>query len=215
MFAWNLQLLDGKAFLPPAGGGEIDKDPLSRHPIVITFFWLMLAVSGWGQQLVFTRANNSTNDIKIPAGEVWKLTHWVSTAGGGYFFELPGAFRLQGCFNMSPEYNNYMNYIWEDTGAYMYDESPIGAILVGPTNIVALAPVINGTNSYVAVFEKIVANGNPAISPSSLVIPTSATGDVDVKIEQSADNVTWSECLPGTYNSSTVKRFFRLRAVER
>jgi len=41
------------------------------------------------------------------------------------------------------------------------------------------------------------------------------SGDVDVKLEQSADNVTWTECLPGTYNSSTVKRFFRLRAVEK
>ena len=50
---------------------------------------------------------------------------------------------------------------------------------------------------------------------SSVVVPTSAVGDVDVKMEQSADNVTWTECLPGTYNSSTVKRFFRLRAVEK
>ena len=50
---------------------------------------------------------------------------------------------------------------------------------------------------------------------SSVVVPTSAAGDVDVKMEQSADNVTWTECLPGTYNSSTVKRFFRLRAVEK
>jgi len=53
------------------------------------------------------------------------------------------------------------------------------------------------------------------VSRTSVVIPTSATGDVDVKMEQSADNVTWTECLPGTYNSSTVKRFFRLRAVEK
>jgi len=53
------------------------------------------------------------------------------------------------------------------------------------------------------------------ISSTSVVIPTSASGDVDVKLEQSADNVTWTECLPGTYNSSTVKRFFRLRAVEK
>jgi hypothetical protein len=52
-------------------------------------------------------------------------------------------------------------------------------------------------------------------SATSVVIPQSANGDVDIKLEQSADNVTWTECLPGTYNSSTVKRFFRLRAVEK
>jgi hypothetical protein len=48
-----------------------------------------------------------------------------------------------------------------------------------------------------------------------VVIPTTALGDVDVKLEQSADNVTWTECLPGTYNATTVKRFFRVRAVEK
>ena len=58
------------------------------------------------------------------------------------------------------------------------------------------------------------ASSNP-ISATSVVIPSSTSGDVDVKLEQSADNVTWTECLPGTYNSSTVKRFFRLRAVEK
>ncbi len=187
---------------------------MKRHSFILVLCWLILSFSSWGQQLVFTRANNSSNNITIPAGEVWKLTHWVSSSGGT-FFELPGGFRLLGGANRSPEYHNYMNYHYDFTGTYLYDESPIGAILVGPTNLVALAPAINETNSYVMVFEKIVAKGNPSISASSLVIPTSPAGDVDVKIEQSTDNVTWAECLPGTYNSSTVKRFFRLRAVER
>ena len=68
------------------------------------------------------------------------------------------------------------------------------------------------------VYEKLdstaLTSGTPT-QGSSVVIPTTALGDVDVKLEQSADNVTWTECLPGTYNSSTVKRFFRLRAVEK
>jgi len=69
-------------------------------------------------------------------------------------------------------------------------------------------PVLFSYKTYTSV------SSNP-ISATSVVIPSSATGDVDVKLEQSADNVTWTECLPGTYNSSTVKRFFRLRAVEK
>ena len=50
---------------------------------------------------------------------------------------------------------------------------------------------------------------------SSVVIPSNISGDVEVVLEQSQDGVTWTQCLPGTYNASTVKRFFRLRAVEK
>lgn len=55
-----------------------------------------------------------------------------------------------------------------------------------------------------------IANPNTAV-----VIPSTVTGDVEVVLEQSQDGVTWTQCLPGTYNASTVKRFFRLRAVEK
>jgi hypothetical protein len=70
-------------------------------------------------------------------------------------------------------------------------------------------------NPEITLNYKLLTATSSSISSTSVVIPSSATGDVDVKLEQSADNVTWTECLPGTYNSSTVKRFFRLRAVEK
>jgi hypothetical protein len=53
------------------------------------------------------------------------------------------------------------------------------------------------------------------ISSTSVVVPSNAVGDVDVLLEQSNDMITWTQCLPGTYNASTQKRFFRLRAVEK
>ncbi|NBU71973.1 MAG: hypothetical protein EBS53_11090 [Bacteroidetes bacterium] len=55
-------------------------------------------------------------------------------------------------------------------------------------------------------------NGVPL---ASVVVPANATGDVDVLLEQSTDMITWTQCLPGTYNASTQKRFFRVRAVEK
>jgi hypothetical protein len=48
-----------------------------------------------------------------------------------------------------------------------------------------------------------------------VVVPENATGDVDVLLEQSTDMITWTQCLPGAYNASTQKRFFRVRAVEK
>jgi len=53
------------------------------------------------------------------------------------------------------------------------------------------------------------------IPSTAVVVPSNATGDVDVLLEQSTDMITWTQCLPGTYNASTVKRFFRVRAVEK
>jgi hypothetical protein len=61
-----------------------------------------------------------------------------------------------------------------------------------------------------------VANAESAsISSASVVVPENATGDVDVLLEQSTDMITWTQCLPGAYNASTQKRFFRVRAVEK
>ena len=61
-----------------------------------------------------------------------------------------------------------------------------------------------------------VETNSPTVNPNTaVVIPSTVNGDVEVVLEQSQDGVTWTQCLPGTYNASTVKRFFRLRAVEK
>jgi len=84
----------------------------------------------------------------------------------------------------------------------------------GPATITYCANE-NNNNAILLAYRRSLAASTNSVSATSVVIPSSATGDVDIKLEQSADNVTWTECLPGTYNSSTVKRFFRLRAVEK
>jgi len=54
---------------------------------------------------------------------------------------------------------------------------------------------------------------NYTIPTSAVVIPTDATGPVNVILESSTDLVTWTAANPGTYGASTTKRFFRVRAV--
>ena len=177
--------------------------------------FLITTLTGSSQQVIFTRANNSTNNITIPAGEVWKVTHWFSdygTSTGDCIFELPGAFRFRKGSMESPEFRSFLNSF--DSNRFS-SESPVGAILVGPTNIVAQPAISNDNGSYILIFEKIVSQKNQANSASPIVIPTSTINDVEIKIEHSTDSVNWTECQPGTYNSSTVRRFFRLRALEK
>jgi len=51
------------------------------------------------------------------------------------------------------------------------------------------------------------------VPTSAVVIPSDATGPVNVILESSSDLVTWTQANPGTYGASTTKRFFRVRAV--
>jgi len=86
----------------------------------------------------------------------------------------------------------------------------------GPATITITTPTTSLVPTCLLSYRKFTSDlSSSTVSSTSVVIPQSVTGDVDIKLEQSADNVTWTECLPGTYNSSTVKRFFRLRAMER
>ena len=93
----------------------------------------------------------------------------------------------------------------------------VGNLYEGPFTFVAGNAITNGSGNYYIVFKKIIGgvDDNLVVGSTSVVIPSNTTGDVDIKLEQSADQVTWTECQPGNYNSSTVKRFFRLRAVEK
>ena len=87
-------------------------------------------------------------------------------------------------------------------------------LLPGPLTIRKSSDSVPVVLVYERLDSTALTSGTPT-QGSSVVIPTTALGDVDVKLEQSADNVTWTDCLPGTYNATTVKRFFRVRAVEK
>jgi hypothetical protein len=48
----------------------------------------------------------------------------------------------------------------------------------------------------------------------SIEVPATPS-DINLVVEQSSDLVNWTIVTPGTFNGSTQKRFFRLRAVEK
>ena len=50
------------------------------------------------------------------------------------------------------------------------------------------------------------------IPSTAVVIPTNATGQVNIILESSTDLVTWVTATPGSYGAATQNRFFRVRA---
>jgi len=182
---------------------------------VVKCLFLMLviisAASSQAQYVSITKENNGTNSLIVPSGETWQLVTYSLTC--------PSRTTVPLHTSTNATETNLIGTIYS-TGGVVYSMesssisltgSVVGSILTGPVYL----KYIEQCSSYNLTFKKLSSGSTNAISATSVVIPTSASGDVDVKLEQSADNVTWTECLPGTYNASTVKRFFRLRAVEK
>ena len=174
----------------------------------------MLIASGTlthAQYVSITKENNGTNSLIVPSGEYWQLV------SASIIHNTRSSFPFYSSTNISE--STYLGAIYATSGALVSMEGApsyisyafVGAVIPGP----AYLKYLDGCASYSLTFKKLSTGTSNTISATSVVIPSSTSGDVDVKLEQSADNVTWTECLPGTYNSSTVKRFFRLRAVEK
>ena len=88
--------------------------------------------------------------------------------------------------------------------------SSIPEMATGLTNI----EVVAGWATFkitTPVTASVITNYVPA---DAIVIPASATGNVQIILESSPDLVNWTAAQPGTYGpSAATNRFFRVRAV--
>jgi len=190
------------------------KKLFSLKTIFILLCLMSSAATTNAQYIKFTSYNNATNKISIPENEVWQLVTALIPDGAAFKTGPATNQPLAGIPSTHGNWRSTESASSASGGEYSY--AALGSFFVGPYEIWPDWNVAGSTPIYCLVFKKVTSvTNNAGSSPTSVVIPTSASGDVDVKLEQSADNVTWTECLPGTYNSSTVKRFFRLRAVEK
>ena len=90
-------------------------------------------------------------------------------------------------------------------------------MFTGLTNLLVLAGGSAGI-TLCATFQittpasaNVISNYVPA---DAIVIPASATGNVQIILESSTDLLNWTAANPGTYSAaSATNRFFRVRAV--
>jgi hypothetical protein len=110
-------------------------------------------------------------------------------------------------FTISRETNGSTNSVTYTSSDFSYSSGynwawPI--TIAGPATIKSTANLLTIRISDIA----------DAVCPStSVVIPTDATGPVNIILESSADLANWTAALPGTYGANTTNRFFRVRAV--
>lgn len=78
-------------------------------------------------------------------------------------------------------------------------------LLSGPFE---MSPYGNGLLTY-----KLTPKDEPIQPGTGVVIPTDATGPVEIILESSADLVNWAASVPGIYGANITNRFFRVRAI--
>ena len=171
-----------------------------------------------------------TNSITVPDGKSLTIIN--------FFFERFYSAQSGNAVNkINVRYgsstNSINNYVWGSN--YSSYQSPEGKSFIGPCFVELILEDsrmhwIQKSNSWDPAWDpegayalwrcELTDRQKDAVSSSlipasSIVVPSNAVGDVDVLLEQSNDMITWTQCLPGTYNASTQKRFFRVRAVEK
>lgn len=97
---------------------------------------------------------------------------------------------------------------------FSYPKSDLSAlrrqlVIVGPATVSYGG---SGDMYGYAIFERLSTVEDNLVPTSSVVIPQEPAGNVSIILESSVDGVHWVEALPGTYGSSTERRFFRVRA---
>jgi hypothetical protein len=82
-----------------------------------------------------------------------------------------------------------------------------------PFTIIGPATISLQAQAYRGLCTIELSNPDDSFLPNTaVVIPADSTGPVNIILESSADLVTWTAALPGTYGANTTNRFFRVRA---
>lgn len=86
------------------------------------------------------------------------------------------------------------------------------AVFTGVTNISVVA---TSSGAVVALTFTITTPTvqQSTVPANAVVIPTDATGPVQILLESSGDLVNWTPSLPGMYGNTYSNRFFRVRAI--
>jgi len=175
----------------PFGIWKIKKRPpmvMSMKYIITLALFGTLSASGFSQSLITTQvvSDAASTNINIPAGKIMEIVY------------------------CSQESSNYLRYTPEgQSGASINLLNGFGK-LVGPGTF-----SVQNSMRVIVTYRLLdnIDSSTTTTPTSAVVIPTDATGPVNVILESSTDLVTWTAANPGTYGASTTKRFFRVRAV--
>ena len=167
-----------------------------------------VSVEGQNEQYItFSTTNRSTyQNFPVQTNQIFTLVGYNWAGQTPIYGNLANGYQIQ----INPQLvNNSTSF----SGAtYLGPSMP--QIVTGLTNISIIAGFAPGWATFKITTPcntTVVSNYVPA---DSVVIPSSATGNVQIILESSPDLVNWTAAAPGTYSASmATNRFFRVRAA--
>jgi hypothetical protein len=173
--------------------------------LVVVLAMSLKAPAQNSQYVTLAITNGSAVQLAVQPSQIVSLVGYDWT----YLPILYGALANGGSIQLAP-FNNSLHDVFGAAPSTSFAQIP--QIITGLTNL-----VVSGAGGW-ATFQittpstgNVITNYVPA---DAIVIPTSATGNVQIILESSADLANWTAANPGTYSaSSATNRFFRVRAA--
>jgi hypothetical protein len=175
--------------------------------LVVILGWSIQGTAQTVQYVTITGTYPGGNNLSVQPNQIVSVVgfDWTSAAG---------------IVGISQNGTNINMGLYTGGGSGFGVGSQIPQIFIGLTNISVIANPVSATHGYpgAATFQittpattTVISNYVPA---DAIVIPASATGNVQVILESSPDLVNWTAASPGTYGASAgTNRFFRVRAA--
>ena len=162
-----------------------------KYKILLVLLLTSFVRSHAGDLTTVTISSNFTQGVIVPDGKVLEI---VTYQGANTTY-----------------YPNATSFAGTGSGGFGCQVS----YMIGTQRLAGPGVLMNSGSSGAGITYRLVDNTSTTTTTptSAVVIPTDATGSVNVILESSTDLVTWTAANPGTYGASTTKRFFRVRAV--
>ncbi len=160
---------------------------------------MFLPVIASAQYVTAFATNQVTTDITIGTNQVVQVLNFTHDG-------------VEGLLNVTKGATSQSVLRSTGTGAINGPAAVISMFFAGPATIT----IAGQGNGHFCLSYKLFDNSTSAgtnLPSNTVVIPADAGGNVDIILESSTDLVTWTAATPGSYGSSTSKRFFRIRAV--
>jgi hypothetical protein len=179
--------------------------------LVTLMIFALSTFTGMGQTqtITLTAATGLTNSYSCNTNQTITVNSFVGTVGNG-----SGVATISFNNGLKSQINSYLyglnqaTYGSQGSVALAFTGN---AIFTGVTNI-SIATVSSGAVAALT-FTVSTPSVQSSVPANAVVIPTDATGPVQIVLESSGDLVNWTSSLPGTYGSTYTNRFFRVRAI--
>jgi len=173
--------------------------------LILTAFIILAQLTSYANttygSIVIQSGTSEFRELEIPAGKVLETLHFTALNSDGDIVADNNGFLVPVVYFYSKDVNAL--------GLPIKTAGMKSIQLFGPSKI----KISSKKQSILFAYKLRDIEDQSTTPTASVVIPSDATGPVEVILESSTDLITWTAANPGTYASSTSKRFFRVRTV--